>query len=211
MAIANSYFAEYQWNIARNHVLAGFPISRTEEGATRNRFPAERRAEPMIFNSYLEYSEEETLARVQTPVEELLVPINISLDEGADMDLKEGDLCSAALWSNDYEVEIFSSEDEYRQSGTQMAPVSMIPIGTFPANPEQDDFRQNAMILFTGFVREVERNPEPEDGAPFWKIRIETYGLVFDLYYFEDEPIEPGYLLHGRVWMYGRLHKSEER
>ncbi len=211
MSIANSYFAEYQWNIARKHVLAGFPVSRTEEGATRNRFPAERRAEPMIFNSYLEYSEEETLARVQTPVEELLVPINISLDEGADMDLKEGELCSAALWSNDYEVEIFSSEDEYRKSGTQMAPVSMIPIGTFPANPEQDDFQQNAMILFTGFVREVERNPEPEDGAPFWKIRIETYGLVFDLYYFEDEPVEPGYLIHGRAWLYGRLHKSEER
>ena len=92
-----------------------------------------------------------------------------------------------------------------------MAPVSMIPIGTFPANPEQDDFQQNAMILFTGFVREVERNPEPEDGAPFWKIRIETYGLVFDLYYFEDEPVEPGYLIHGRAWLYGRLHKSEER
>ena len=211
MSIANSYFAEYQWNIARKHVLAGYPISRTEEGATRNRCPAERRAEPMIFNSYLEYSEEETLARVQTPVEELLVPINISLDEGANMDLKEGDLCSAALWSNDYEVEIFSSEDEYRKSGTKMAPVSMIPIGTFPANPEQDDFQQNAMILFTGFVREVERNPEPEDGAPFWKIRIETYGLVFDLYYFEDEPVEPGYLIHGRAWLYGRLHKSEER
>lgn len=211
MSIANSYFAEYQWNIARKHVLAGFPISRTEEGATRNRFPVERRAESMIFNSYLEYSEDETLARVETPVEELLVPINISLDEGADMDLKEGDLCSAALWSNDYEVEIFSSEDEYRKSGTQMAPVSMIPIGTFSANPEQDDFQQNAMILFTGFVREVERNPEPEDGAPFWKIRVETYGLVFDLYYFEDEPIEPGYLIHGRVWLYGRLHKSEER
>jgi len=209
MSIANSYFAEYQWNIARKHVLAGFPTSRIEAGATRNRFPPERSAEPMIFNSYLEYSEDEMLARVQVQTEDLPVPVNISLDEGSDMNLEEGDSCEAALWSNEYEVKIFSSDDEYRKAGTQMAPVSMIPIGTFPANPDQEDFQQNAMIYFTGFAREVERNPNPEEGAPVWRIRVETYGLTFDLFYFEDEPVAPGYLVHGRAWLYGELHKTD--
>lgn len=164
----------------------------------------------MIFNSYLEYSEDEMLARVQVQTEDLPVPVNISLDEGSDMNLEEGDSCEAALWSNEYEVKIFSSDDEYRRAGTQMAPVSMIPIGTFPTNPDQEDFQQNAMIYFTGFAREVERNPEPEEGAPVWRIRVETYGLTFDLFYFEDEPVAPGYLVHGRTWLYGALHRTAD-
>ena len=68
------------------------------------------------------------------------------------MDLETGDECVAELWSNEYEVSIYSSEEEYRAAGTSMAPISMIPMGTFPANPVQKDFRQNAMILFTGIV-----------------------------------------------------------
>ena len=89
-----------------------------------------------------------------------------------------------------------------------MAPISMIPMGTFSANPEQKDFRQNAMILFTGIVREAERNPEPEEDAPVWRLRIETYALSFDLYYFEDELVQPGYLVHGQVWLYGAVRRK---
>ena len=165
----------------------------------------------MIFGNYMDYSENETLARVYVSTDDVRVPVNISLDEGSDVTLREGDLCDAVLWSNDYDVQTFASDEEYRKADTQMAPVSMIPMGTFPANPDQKDFQQNAMILFTGFVRAVERNPEPEDDAPIYRIRIETYGLTFDLYYFEDEPVEPGYLVHGRVWLYGELHRSEDQ
>ena len=160
----------------------------------------------MVFKSYIQYSEEETLAAVLASQD--MVPVNISLDEGSDMNLETGDECVAELWSNEYEVSIYSSEEEYRAAGTNMAPISMIPMGTFPANPVQKDFRQNAMILFTGIVREAERNPEPEEDAPVWRLRIETYALSFDLYYFEDELVQPGYLVHGQVWLYGAVRRK---
>ena len=210
MSVSNTYFAEYCRDVEKNAFYVWIPTAVKEDGAVRDRVPDERGEEPMIFDSYIDYDENETLARVRVPAEELEVPVNISLDKGSDMNLKTGDLCEAALWSNDYEVQIFASDDEYRKAGTQMAPVSMIPMGTFSPNPDQEDFQQNAMILFTGFVREAERNPEPEDGAPIWRIRIETYGLIFDLYYFKDEPVEPGYLVHGRAWLYGEVHKVED-
>jgi len=160
----------------------------------------------MVFKSYIQYSEEETLAAVLASLD--MVPVNISLDEGSDMNLETGDECVAELWSNDYEVSIYSNEEEYRDAGTSMAPISMIPMGTFPANPRQKDFRQNAMILFTGIVREAERNPEPEEDAPVWRLRIETYALSFDLYYFEDALVQPGYLVHGQVWLYGAVRRK---
>ena len=158
-----------------------------------------------VFGGYMEFSEEETLARVYMSDEE--IPVNISLEAGSDMDLKSGEQCDVLPWSDDYEVSVYPSEEEYSKSGSHMATISMIPMGTFPADPEQEDFKQNAFILFTGIVREVERNPEPEEGTPLWRLRIETYSFSFDLYYFEDEPIEPGFIVHGRAWLYGTLKR----
>ena len=159
-----------------------------------------------IFGGYMEYSEEETLARIYLGDDE--VPVNISLDEGSDMDLENGVDCSVEFWSNDYDVSIYPSEEEYEKSDTKMATISMIPMGTFPANPEQEDFQQNAMVLFTGIVREVERNPKPVEGAPIWRLQVETYSFTFDLFYFEDAPVELGFIVHGRAWLYGTLKKA---
>ena len=156
-----------------------------------------------VFGGYMELNEEETLARVYMSDDE--VPVNISLDEESDMALETGVDCSVDLWSNEYEVSIYPSEEEYEKADTKMATISMIPMGTFPANNEWENFKQNAFVLFTGIVREVERNPEPEEGAPLWRLRIETYSFAFDLFYFEDEPFEPGFIVHGRVWLYGTL------
>ncbi len=64
------------------------------------------------------------------------------------------------------------------------------------------------MFLFSDIVREAERNPEPEEDAPVWRLRIETYALSFDLYYFEDELVQPGYLVQGQVWLYGMLRRK---
>lgn len=164
--------------------------------------------EKVTFDGYIDYDEAEKLARVSTL--EGAVPVNISLEEDSDWDLKEGELCNAQLWSNDYSVTVYPSEEEYSKADTHMAPISMIPMGTFPADPDQKDFKQSAMILFTGIVKEVERNPDPEDGAPVWRLRIETYAMAFDLYYFEDELIEPGFLVHGQLWLYGTLKRAAE-
>ena len=83
-----------------------------------------------------------------------------------------------------------------------MASIAMIPMGTF--SPEQ----QTAAILFSGIVREVERNPEPQEGMPLWRLRIETYAFHFDLYYYQDEPIAPESVIHGQAWLYGKVTRA---
>ena len=154
------------------------------------------------FGHYIDYDERETLARIYTEDE---VPLNVSLDAGSDMDLKAEEPCSAAFWSNDYEVSVYPSEEAYYQAAeqaAQMASIAMIPMGTF--SPEQ----QTAAILFSGIVREVERNPEPQEGMPLWRLRIETYAFHFDLYYYQDEPVAPGYVIHGQAWLYGKVTRA---
>ena len=160
----------------------------------------------VIFGSYIEYDEQETLARVNTLEDE--VPLNISLKDGSDMDLKENESCSVHLWTNDYAIDIYSTEKEYNRQNIHMAPISMIPTGTFPANPDEKDFKQNASILFSGIVKEIERNPDPREGAPIWRLGIETYPFYFDLFYYEDEPVVKGNLVHGRAWLYGTLKRE---
>lgn len=160
----------------------------------------------VIFSGYIEYDEQETLARVNTLEDE--VPLNISLKDGSDMDLMENESCSVHLWTNDYAIDIYSTEKEYDRQKTHMAPISMIPTGTFPANPDEKDFKQNASILFSGIVKEIERNPDPREGAPIWRLGIETYPFYFDLFYYEDEPVVKGNLVHGRAWLYGTLKRE---
>ena len=162
--------------------------------------------EKVIFGGFMQFDENETLARIYVTEDE--IPVNISVGNDSDTDLKNGEECTAFFWSDDYEVSVFPSESDYEQLGTHMDTISMIPAGTFPADPGREDFKQNALILFTGIVKEVEGNPAPKEGDPLWRLRIETYGLSFDLYRYEDEPVAPGYIVHGQVWLYGVLKKT---
>lgn len=157
------------------------------------------------FKAYLDYDERERLARLEL---EEGVPLNISLDRGSDTDLREGEICTVRLWTNDYSVDVYETEAEYREAETQMDTLSMIPTGTFPADPKEPDFRQAASILFSGIVRGVVRNPEPKEGEPVCMLRIETFAMSFDLFYFADEPLEPGSILHGEAWLYGTLKRA---
>ena len=160
----------------------------------------------VIFGCFMQFDEKETLARIYVTEDE--VPVNISVGNDSDTDLKNGEECAAFFWSDDYEVSVYPTEEEYERSDTHhMATISMIPAGTFPADPGREDFKQTALILFTGIVKEVDRNPAPKEGDPLWRLRIETYGLSFDLYRYEDEPVAPGYIVHGQVWLYGVLKK----
>ena len=162
-----------------------------------------------VFDAYMKYDEDETLARVIVGEDE--VPLNISLLDGSDRDLAQGEACGAFLWSTDYEMTAYPTEEEYyEKDDSHMASVSMIPMGTFPAEPEQEDFQQNAFILFSGIVREAERNPQPEEGAPLWRLQVETYALTFDLFSFEEEQILPGAVVHGHAWLYGKLKRTKD-
>ena len=160
----------------------------------------------VTFSAYMEYDETESLARVILEEE---VPLNISLLPGSDRDLREGEACEVSLWTNDYEISVYDSEEEYSREEPHFAALSMIPVGTFLPGPEQKDFRQSAAILFSGIVREAEHNPDPQEGAPNWRLAVETYGMDFDLFSYDEEAPGPGSILHGHAWIYGRLKRAE--
>ena len=160
----------------------------------------------VTFSAYMDYDETESLARVMLEEE---VPLNISLLQGSDMDLREGEPCEVSLWTNDYEISVYDSEEEYSREEPNFAPLSMIPVGTFLPGPEQNDTCQSAAILFSGIVREAERNPDLQEGDPNWRLAVETYGMEFDLFSYEEEAPAPGCILHGHAWIYGRLKRAK--
>ena len=158
----------------------------------------------VTFRAYMDYDERERLARIEL---EDGIPLNVSLDGGSDADLREGESCSVRLWTNDYAVDVFASEEEYRETENPMDTLSMIPTGTFPADPETPNSRQSASILFSGIVRGVVRNPEPKEDEPLCMLRIETYGASFDLFFFGDEAPGTGSVINGEAWLYGTLKR----
>ena len=160
----------------------------------------------VTFSAYMDYDETETLARVML---EEGIPLNISILQGSDMDLREGEACEVSLWTNDYEISVYDSEEEYSREEPNFAALSMIPAGTFLPGPEEKDSRQSAAILFSGIVREAERNPDPQEGAPNWRLAVETYGMDFDLFSYDEEAPAPGSILHGHAWIYSTLKRAK--
>ncbi len=158
-----------------------------------------------VFRAYLDYDERERLARLEL---EDGIPLNISLDRGSDTDLREGERCTVRLWTNDYAVDVYASEEEYREAALPTDLLSMIPTGTFPSDPKDMYSGQAASILFSGIVREVVRNPAPKEGEPVCMLQVETYAMRFDLFSFEDDGIEPGFVLHGEAWIFGTLKRA---
>ena len=148
--------------------------------------------------------EDGKMARLGT-VGDWEIPVNIFIDNAAELEgITEGP-CSVDVCGVGSDVEIFASEEEYRASGSGMDVLSMIPIGTFPADEEDKDFEESPHILFTGKVRAVEWNPAAEEEAPNGCLWVETLGLELKLYVRYEGAVEPGYLVHGVAWLFGDM------
>lgn len=145
--------------------------------------------------------EDGKIARVETTGENN-IPFNIFIDNAADFaDAKEGS-CSVDICGIGSEISIFESEEEYRSSNPIMDTISMIPIGTFPANSDDEHFEQNPHVMFTGKVLDVKRNPDSE---PNCCILLETLEFTFCLYINYDAPVEKGFIVNGIAWLFGDL------
>ena len=200
------FLLDYMKRAEKSTTLLKIPIIRHEKGTIRL---TSKGGDPtrFRFGAYMPLNETDTLARIYSYEDE--VPVNICLDaDWSDWDLEQCDICEAKLWADEYEIKIFPNEEEYQKADINMAPISMIPCGTFPADPDQQNFQQNALILFSGKVKEVEWNPRPKDDKPLLRMLIETYALTFNLFCYEDEPVEPGFIVHGQVWLNGELRKA---
>ncbi len=165
------------------------------------------------FGFYKDYDEREKLARIYITVDDLpfSMPVNISLEDGSDMDLNEDENCEATIWSDEYRNLGILTPEECLQSGYKTtAPHSLIPSGTFPGNPKNNEsFEQNATIIFTGVVVEAEKTVHSGEDDPKYKLLIEAYGLTFWLYYYGNDYVEPGYIADGMCWIYGKLKRTK--
>lgn len=137
---------------------------------------------------------------------EMEIPVNIFIDNADEFkDAKKGecfmDIC--VVGSN---IEIYSSEEEYEAAGSMMAVPSMIPMGTFSVDPENEDFEESPHILFTGRILDVEWNPDALDGEANCRLLIETLELIINLYMEYNAPVEKGFIVHGVAWLFGDMH-----
>lgn len=162
----------------------------------------------LIFCYFMDY-EDGRMARFET-TGNYEIPLNIFIDNASEMaSAKEGP-CSIDICGVGNGVRVFASEEEYLEAKTNFALESMVPIGTFPADPDDEHFEESPHILFTGKVIDVRQDPDAEADGPNYCVLVETLELSFYLYIRHDAPIEKGFIVHGVAWLFGDLEMEDD-
>lgn len=155
------------------------------------------------FYGFSDY-EDGKIAHLETSGE-IEIPVNIFIDNADEI----GDIgecsCSIDVFAVGNGVVIYSSADDYYAADTKMDVISMIPVGTFPAKEDDENFEQSPHIFFTGKVTDVDYNENSNNDKPNYCITIETVELTFQLYLRYDSIIEVGNIAQGVVWLYGDM------
>lgn len=160
--------------------------------------------ESLHFFGVVDY-EEGKMAHVET-CDDREMPLNIFIDNYEDYAGLEECYCEIDIQGVSRDVEIFDSEEDYCATAHTMAPVSLIPVGTFPLNPQDDDFKPSPYVSFSGIVQDAEIDLDTDENTPNCKLTIETYGFTFDLYIHYDGNIELQGIVCGTAWLYGDIH-----
>ncbi len=155
------------------------------------------------FCEFMDY-EDGKMAKMLTQGD-MRIPVNIFIDNADKFTESPKGACFVDVCAVGPHIEIYSSEEEYEAAGSDMAIPSMIPIGTFSADPEDEDFMESPHILFTGKVADVAWNPDAKEGDANCCLLIETLELKIKLYLEYDAPVKKGYIVHGIAWLFGDL------
>ncbi len=155
-----------------------------------------------VFSYFMDY-EGGKIARMYTAQQG--IPVNIFIDNAADFkDVAEGP-CSIDVYGVGSNIQIFPSKDSYFEANFGLDSTAMIPMGTFPANKDEEDFEQSPHILFTGKVLKVEPEPCDNPDDPNYCLLIETLEFEFNLIIRYDSPVEVGSIIYGVAWLFGDL------
>ncbi len=159
----------------------------------------------LTFKGFMAY-EDGKIACVETTDEE--IPVNIFIDNAEEFeDMQEDSPCAVEICGVGSGIKVYASEEDYFMGeGKRMAPVSMIPMGTFPADGDWENFEQSPHILFSGRVLGVAWNPSAEPDDANCDIVVETFGFTFNLYLRYEGPVEPGNIVCGIAWLYGDMY-----
>jgi hypothetical protein len=158
------------------------------------------------FFGFMDY-EDGKIARVETTDDEgMEIPINIFIDNADEFENVQEGPCTIEIFGIGNGVKIYSSDEAYNNAEeTKMAPISIIPMGTFPANDDWAHFEQSPHILFSGRVLNVEWDPSADPDEENCNIMIETLGFTFNLYLRYEGRVEVGYIVHGVAWLFGDM------
>lgn len=163
----------------------------------------------VIFKSFFNH-EDERMAHLGVFTDDgLEIPVNISVGDATGQNLEEDSIYQASLWSDEYKISIYADKEERAAAGEGMGAVSLIPIGTFPADHDWDNFVPTGLVLFSGNVTDVRLNEETGEDEPTCFVDIQSYGFSFTLHYYGDEMIEEGYIITGTAWLYGDLYEEK--
>ena len=153
-----------------------------------------------VFHSFFE-CEDGRAARLETA--KMGIPVNVFAEEDTDFDLRDGEACKAELFSvGSQDTGVYPDEAAFEKSGSNMAVLSMIPAGTFPAMDGAEGFEESPWIIYVGTVKEVDTDPEAGPDQPNYCLTVETLEMTVTVYLHYDGPIEPGYILHGTAWLF---------
>lgn len=189
--------AEAEWQKLFNPVEPGDDLAAlTPSLATR-----------MTFLGFMDY-EEGKIARMETIGDE--IPLNIFIDNADDFDADAGKMpCEIRIYGDGQDITVFGSAEEYRKdSENKMAVISMIPVGTFPAGDNGNEFIMSPYILFTGKVLYFECDTYAEPDEPNYVATVETLDFVFSLYFRYNETLAVGNVVQGVAWLYGDIEQK---
>ncbi|MBQ5310733.1 MAG: hypothetical protein ILP19_01660 [Oscillospiraceae bacterium] len=164
----------------------------------------------LIFHSFTDYDEgreKGKLARLSTADSE--IPVNIYAEPDSDFGLCDGDMCNIEIYGVASDLDVYTDEDAYLKAETNLAPVSMIPMGTFPLD-DDDDFAENPRIIFTGKVIYVENYPDADVSEPNYCVVVETLEMNVILICRYDQEINKDNIVYGVAWLYGTISSVAE-
>lgn len=161
----------------------------------------------LYFDEYKDGTEGK-MARMETF--QYKIPVNIHAEKGSDFSLSKDTLCEVEIFADEDEIYIYKDEEEYRKLEKQVAPIAMIPIGTFDTTPDGKPIKESPFVIFSGKVLQVEYNDKAENDEPVCCLRIESYDMNMNLFSWHQGKIEPGYYVHGMAWLYGTIKPIEE-
>ena len=153
------------------------------------------------FFYFAEY-EDGKLAHLETY--DSKIPVNIYAEPNSDFSLKENECCSVDILGVCSEIKYYENEEEFVKADTVFDVVSMIPIGTFPLD-EDENFEESPYIIFTGKIIAVDTDPTADSDEPNYFVTLETLEMTVTLLFNSDENISVGGILHGVAWLYGDI------
>ena len=153
------------------------------------------------FFYFTEY-EDGKLAHLETCESE--IPVNIYADPDSDFSLKENDICSVDIIGVGSEIKYYENEEEFVKADTGLDVLSMIPIGTF-ALDEDENFEESPHIIFTGKIIAVDADHTAKSDEPNCFVTVETLDMTVTVVFNSDENISVGGILKGVAWLYGDI------